>query len=49
MMLDILKDSLKIKGVFGGYDPQTRLQLVNDIMNQQSNTLKETNNESSKH
>jgi len=48
MMFDILKDSLKIKGVFGGYDPQTRLQLVNDIMNQQSNTLKETNNESTK-
>jgi len=41
MLLDILKDSLKISGYFGGYDPQTRLQLVNDLLNQQSNELKE--------
>lgn len=41
MLMDVLKDSLRIKGYFGGYDPQTRLQLVNDILNQQSNEPKE--------
>ena len=41
MLLDIAKDSLRISGLFGGYDPQTRLQLVNDLINQQSNKLKD--------
>lgn len=41
MLLDIVKDSLRIKGVFGGYEPQVRLELVNDLINQQSNDLKE--------
>ena len=41
MLVDILKDSLKIPNIFGGYDVQTRHQLVNDLMNQQSNDLKE--------
>ena len=45
MLLDILKDSLKISGYFGGYDPQTRLQLVNDLLNQQSNEPKEIEDE----
>lgn len=48
MLLDVLKDTLKIKGIVGGYDPQTRLQLVNDLINQQSNELKEVN-ESNQH
>jgi hypothetical protein len=48
MLLDVLKDTLKIKGFVGGYDPQTRLQLVNDLINQQSNELKEVD-ESIKH
>jgi hypothetical protein len=47
MLIDILKDSLKIKGPFGGYDPQIRLQLVNDLINQQSNDLKEIDDENS--
>ena len=41
MLMDIAKDSLRIAGVFGGYEPQTRLQLVNDLINQQSNELRE--------
>jgi hypothetical protein len=41
MLMEILKDSLKIRGPFGGFDPQTRLQLINDLINQQSNDLKE--------
>ena len=41
MLLDVLKDTLKIKGIVGGYDPQTRLQLVNDLINQQSCEPKE--------
>lgn len=41
MLLDIAKDSLRIAGHFGGYPPAIRGQLVNDIINQQSNELKE--------
>ncbi len=41
MLMDILKDTLKISNVLGGYDLQTRLQLTNDLINQQSNDLKE--------
>jgi len=41
MLMDIAKDSLRIKGIFGGYEPHVRLELVNDIINQQSNELKE--------
>lgn len=41
MLVDILKDSLKIKASLGGYDFQTRLQLTNDLLNQQSNELRE--------
>ena len=44
MLIDIAQDSLRIAGVFGGYEPQTRLQLLNDIINQQSNEPKEVNN-----
>jgi hypothetical protein len=41
MLMDIAKDTIKIANVLGGYDLQTRLQLVNDLINQQSNDLKE--------
>lgn len=41
MLVDIAKDSLRIAGNFGGYHPQIRLQLVNDIINQQSNVVME--------
>lgn len=41
MLMDILKDTLKFSNVMGGYDLPTRLQLINDLMNQQSNELKE--------
>jgi hypothetical protein len=41
MLVDIAKDTLKIMGPVGGYEPQIRLQLINDIMNQQSNSLKD--------
>jgi len=41
MLMDILKDTLKISNVLGGYDLPTRLQLINDLINQQSNELKE--------
>ena len=45
MLMDILKDSLKISNVLGGYDLQTRLQLTNDLINQQSNDLKDVESE----
>ena len=48
MLLDIAKDSLRIRGSFGGYEPQVRLELVNDLINQQSNDLKELD-ESNQH
>ena len=48
MLLDIAKDSLRIKGFFGGYEPQDRLELVNDLINQQINDLKELD-ESNQH
>lgn len=41
MLVDVLKDSLKIKAPLGGYDFQTRLQLTNDLLNQQSNEPRE--------
>ena len=41
MLMDILKDSLKISNVLGGYDLPTRLQLTNDLINQQSNDLRD--------
>jgi len=41
MLLDVLKDTLKISNTLGGYDLQTRLQLTNDLINQQSNDLKD--------
>lgn len=46
MLLDIAKDTLKIANALGGYDMPTRLQLVNDVINQQSNDLKEIEIES---
>ena len=41
MLTDIAKQSLQIAGLFGGYDLPIRIQLVNDLINQQSNKLKE--------
>ena len=40
MLMDIARDTLRISNVMGGYDLQTRLQLINDLINQQSNDLK---------
>jgi len=41
MLLDIARDTCQLVAVVGGYTPQTRIQLVNDIINQQSDQLKE--------
>lgn len=41
MLMDILKDTLKFSNVLGGYDLPTRLQLINDLVNQQSNEPRE--------
>lgn len=41
MLLDIARDTARIGKVVGGYSPQDRVQLINDIINQQSNQLKE--------
>jgi len=41
MLLDIAKDTCSVADLIGGYDPQTRVQLVNDIINQQSDEPKE--------
>lgn len=50
MLVDIAKDTLRFAGFIGGYDPQTRLQLVNQLINQQSDILKEVDkDESDKH
>ena len=39
VLFDIAKDSLRIIGTVAGYDEKTRQNLVNDIINQQSNLL----------
>lgn len=39
VMFDILKHSTRFVGDFGGYDVETRNNLLNDIINQQSNDL----------
>lgn len=41
MLTDVAKESLRIAGLFGGYDLPIRIQLVNDLINQQSNELKD--------
>lgn len=41
MLLDIAKGSLDTKNPIGGYTFQVRIKLVNDIMNQLSNELKD--------
>lgn len=43
MLMDVLKATLSIVKPIGGYDHQIRLQLANDLINQQSNDLVETN------
>jgi hypothetical protein len=45
MLTDIAKESLRMAGLFGGYDLPIRMQLVNDIINQQSNTLMEVDSD----
>jgi hypothetical protein len=45
MLLDIAKETCNVPDLVGGYDPQTRVQLVNDIINQQSDEPKEINEE----
>ncbi len=42
MLIDVLKATLPIVKPIGGYDHQVRLQLANDLINQQSNNLVET-------
>ena len=41
MLLDIAKETCSVPDLVGGYDPQQRVQLVNDIINQQSDKPKE--------
>ena len=38
MLVDIAKDTCRMGMPVGGYSPQTRVQLINDIINQQNNT-----------
>ena len=38
MLLDIAQDTCRIGDVVGGYAPQARVQLVNDIINQQNDS-----------
>lgn len=45
ILTDILKDTLCISGNVGGYSQQVRQQLTNDLINQQSNDLKELEDE----
>ena len=39
VLFDIAKHSMRFIGDFAGYDEKTRQNLVNDIINQQSNDL----------
>jgi hypothetical protein len=41
MLIDIAKASTNLVGSFGGYSPQDRVRLVNEIINQQSNEVVE--------
>lgn len=41
MLIDIAKDTCKIDEVVAGYEPDTRIELVNTIINQQNDELKE--------
>jgi len=41
MLIDIAKETCSTPDLVGGYDPQQRVQLVNDIINQQSDEPKE--------
>jgi len=38
MLVDIAKDTCRMGVIMGGYSPQIRIQLINDILNQQDNT-----------
>lgn len=38
MLVDIAKDTCRMGMSVGGYSPRTRVQLINDILNQQNNT-----------
>jgi len=38
MLVDIAKDTCRMGMVVGGYSPQIRVQLINDILNQQDTT-----------
>ena len=38
MLVDIAKDTCRMGMVVGGYSPQIRVQLINDILNQQDIT-----------
>jgi hypothetical protein len=42
MLLDIAKGSLNIVAPLGGYSQEIRHQLINDVINQQSNQLTDT-------
>lgn len=42
MLLDIAKGSVNIMGTLGGYCQDDRLNLINDIINQQDNILIDT-------
>lgn len=41
MLVDIAKDTCQMGIKVGGYDPITRIQLINDIINQQSDQPRE--------
>lgn len=43
ILWDICTDTLRICGIVGGYDEESRIRLVNEILNQQNNTLIDVN------
>lgn len=45
MLVDIAKDTCRVGTSIGGYSPQTRIQLINDILNQQNNRLRQVDPE----
>ena len=45
MLVDIVKDTCRLGMPVGGYSPQIRVQLINDILNQQNNTLRQVDPE----
>ncbi len=48
MMYQVLMGTTNIKGTLGGFSRESRIQLTNNIMNQQSKVIKDYDGDSTK-